>query len=113
MSEARECDVCSAMFKPVTGAVSLDVHVQEADGYDETWVIDLCAECGGKVLAIVRPALEGLVEQDATAAAGSKTEVSGKFCPEPLVAAVAAPAHTDHPGRHYDRTCPGCNEDAR
>lgn len=22
----------------------------------------------------------------------------------------AAPAHTDHPARHWDRTCPACNQ---
>ena len=28
-------------------------------------------------------------------------------------AAGAAPAHTDHPLRHYDRTCPACQEECR
>jgi hypothetical protein len=26
-----------------------------------------------------------------------------------LIDAPSEPAHTDHPARHYDRTCPACN----
>jgi hypothetical protein len=29
-----------------------------------------------------------------------------------LQSKLAEPAHTDHPMRHHDRTCPACHEDA-
>lgn len=59
MSAANKCDLCGALFEPAGQCVQLDVRVRNTD--NDTWLewsdIDLCAECGDKVHAVIAPAI--------------------------------------------------------
>jgi hypothetical protein len=49
MSRAAQCDRCEALFIPTDGCITLDVHQQKGDRFEEkacTWKdIDLCQAC--------------------------------------------------------------------
>lgn len=60
MSEARKCDLCGVVHERTVGVISLDVHVATDAETDSGWTdIDFCANCSGRVLAIIRPAMDG------------------------------------------------------
>lgn len=59
MSEARKCDLCGVVHERTIGVISLDVHVATDPDTDSGWTdIDLCPGCSGKVLEIIKPAME-------------------------------------------------------
>ena len=65
MTAARQCDICGTLFRPAPGAVSLEVHVatrvdRGGTVYSQGWDgVDCCPDCSAKVLAVIKPALDG------------------------------------------------------
>lgn len=76
MSRAFECDICLALIGRAQGVdcIALDVHLTtDEEGACVSWSnVDLCPECTAKVLAIIRPALQGFDKPDNEPSAGQE-----------------------------------------